>query len=206
MRSPPSRPRTAIAFALVAAVVALPMAIRSMPATAVIRSRPAPTLLAQLAFGLSVAVVAVLLHRGPVATARLPWARWSSDIVRSAVVSACFVGPALWRSDAGLGARLAPVMLLVFGPAMEELVFRAILPALLAATIAYPARRGMPTVIAVVCSLAFAAAHPWDDLRAFLISVGFGLLFHSMRSHDGGIESAIVAHAAVNAGVLRAMG
>ncbi len=206
MRSRTARCVLPIAAATTLAFVALPTGIRAAHAWAGAPSDLAAILGAQVALCAGAIVAAGALRRTLIPSARLTWRRWSRNALRgTAVIALAVVSVTIARVHAP-GALIIIVPSVIVGPAIEELMYRAMLPALLRGALHVTPRAREPMAIGCLCSLAFAAAHPQRGPAGFCLSVLFAASFHVLRARDGGIEAPILAHAAVNAVILGAFG
>lgn len=198
----------------VAAAAGLPTLLRPLLPTLVTGPiRAAHVMLAQAAF-LVIAVAGARRVARMVDRPLPPWYRWAIDAAGLAgAVALILAARASSDPSASMALGLDTLTLVIAAPIVEEILYRGLLPALLA-----PHGGVVPTLrqrlgIATVASAAFAAAHlggPWHAgsgaARAFALSFGCGLALHLLRDTSGGLGAPMVAHAGLNAMTLPARG
>lgn len=203
-----------IPLVIFAAAAGLPVVLRTLLHESVAGPiSGAHVLLAQVAFLVLAAESARLVAR-TVEAQVTPWRLWARDASSVAGAVVLIIGTRLALGHRDVGAiDLSAATLVLTAPIVEEIVYRGLLPELLA-PLRRSSHRTAPRIwVAVMSSAAFAAAHAGGNgytgtsaLRAFSLSFGCGLAFHLLRDTTGGLAAPMVAHSGVNAMTLRAMG
>lgn len=173
----------------------------------------AHVLLAQAAF---LALAAVGARRVASATGHPPppWRAWIVDATSFVLALALITAGRVASGHRGpTWPTLEAVTLVVTAPIVEEIVYRGLLPGILALNGRSARRDAWRILDALVASTAFALGHAIGNgsvgdtaLRTFVQSFSCGLAFHLLRLASGGLAAPMAAHASVNAMSLHAMG
>lgn len=203
-----------IPLGIVAAAAGLPVLLRSLLHELVAGPISGThALLAQLALLVLAAQAARSVARAA-GSPITPWRLWAIDASSVAGAALLIIGTRIATGHRDFVAiDLTAATLVLSAPIVEEIVYRGLLPELLA-RVRRSSHRATPRIgVAAMASAAFAAAHAGGAgytgagaLRAFALSFGCGLAFHLLRDASGGLAAPMLAHAGVNAMTLRAMG
>lgn len=214
MATTPYPRRLAVRASAALAAAGLPALLRSTVHAAVAGPvTSAHVLLMQVAF-LALAAEGARRAASALGAERARWRAWAVDAVSVAgAVVLIAAGRVASGHGRGTPLTLEAITLVVIAPIVEEIVYRGLLPGILAPRVRGAGRGARWSGGGLMASAAFALGHVVGSgehgasaVRTFALSFGCGLAFQLLRDSSGGLTAPMAAHAGVNAMSLAATG